>query len=289
MSQTPSQLKAAIAKLDALPAMPVVVQKILALPLDTDEGEHELLKLIGKDPQISAKIIGLANTPLFGASKKVTSITDASMLLGLTRVKSVAVGIAVMSTLTRQPQGKLKVQDLWLHSMGVALAIRILARAMPLRTRPLDDEIFLAGLLHDIGYLVMNFVDPTLSDELVDRMAAQPETPVETLEKELLGIGHNELGALLATHWELPESVVAVLRYHHQPDEEGAALGQPLVGLVNIAEKLLSTFGIAEHVASDIPDEEWQSFGIDPARAEEITAAILEQAEQTRQVASLLG
>lgn len=285
---TSTELKIAIKNLEALPAMPAVVQKILALQLDTEEGERELLKLIGKDPQISARIIGLSNTPMFGSSKKVSSISDAAMLLGINRVKSVAVGIAVMSTLTRHPMGKLKAQDLWLHSMGVALAMRVLTRAMPLRTRPLEDEIFLAGLLHDIGFLVLNYIDPKLSDALQDRLAANPEQAVQEIEADLLEIGHAEMGAQLATHWDLPESVVAVLRFHHTP-EDAAAAGQTLVGLVNLAEKLLPALGVAEFVPPEITEEEWLSFGIDPAKAEDIATSVLGQVEQARILASNFG
>ncbi|MBI5919544.1 MAG: HDOD domain-containing protein [Nitrosomonadales bacterium] len=289
VTNQPVGLKAAIKHLDALPAMPVVVQKILTLSLDTDEGERELLKLIDKDPQIAAKIIGLANTPLFGSSKKVSSVSDAAMLLGITRVKSVAVGIAVMSTLTRQPMGRLDLQKLWLHSLGVALAMRILARAMPARTRPLDDEIFLAGLLHDIGYMVLNFLDPKQSDELQARLAANPERPAQEVEAELLEVGHAELGAELAKHWDLPEDVAVILRYHHSPTNEAAGSGQPLVSMVNLAEKLLTSFGITEFVESAIADEEWEALGINPERAEEITEAILAQSEQAKQLAATFG
>jgi|CXWL01.1.fsa_nt_gi HD-like signal output (HDOD) protein len=286
---TSANLKVSIKNLEALPAMPSVVQRILSLPLDTEEGERDLLKLIGTDPQISARIIGLSNTPMFGASKKVSSVSDAAMLLGITRVKSVAVGIAVMSTLTRHPMGKLKVQDLWLHSMGVALAMRVLARAMPLRTRPLEDEIFLAGLLHDIGFLVLNYIDPKLSDELHARLAENPESPVQEVEAGLLELGHAEMGAQLATHWDLPENVVSVLRYHHLPADEGSDVGQPLVGLLNLAEKLLPAFGIAEFVTPEITEEEWLSFGIDPSRAEDIASLIQEQTEQAKKMASNFG
>jgi HD-like signal output (HDOD) protein len=279
-------LKEAIKNLDSLPAMPVVAQKILSLSLDTDEGEAQLLKLIEKDPQLAARIIGLANTPLFGASKRVTSIQDAAMLLGLTRVKSVAVGIAVMSTLTRHPTGLLNLQHLWMHSLGVALGMRTLSRSMPSRTRPLDDEIFLAGLLHDIGFMVLNYLDPTLSDQLQSKLAAAPDRPVQEVEAEVIEISHGELGALLARHWDLPERIVAVLRYHHSPDAEEAAPGQPLVALLNLTEKILPSFGIKETVNSVIGSEEWTSLGIDPARAAELTAAVQAQAEQAKQVAA---
>lgn len=282
-------LKFAIKGVEALPAMPGVVQRILALPLDTEEGERSLLALIGTDPQMSARIIGLSNTPMFGSSRKVTSVSDAAMLLGITRVKSVAVGIAVMSTLSQTPAGKLKTQDLWLHSMGVALAMRVLTRAMPVRMRPLDDEVFLTGLLHDIGYLVLNYINPSLSDELQDRLKSAPETPVQEIEAGLLEYGHAEIGAQLATHWDLPESVIAVLRFHHKPQDVAAAAGHPLVGLLSLAERLLPAFGISEFVPPAISDEEWLAFGIDPARAEDIAASVLEQAEQAKKMASAFG
>ncbi len=279
-------LKLAIQNLDSLPAMPVVAQKILTLSLDTSEGESQLLKLIEKDPQISARIIGLANTPLFGASRRITSVQDAAMLLGLTRVKSVAMGIAVMSALARHPTGLLDLKKLWLHSLGIAVAMRTLARAMPSRTRPLDDEIFLAGLLHDIGFVVLNYLDTGLSDALHARLAATPDRSVQEIEAEVLDTGHAELGAELARRWDLPERIIAVLRHHHTPDAEEAAAGQPLVTLVNLAEKLLPSFGIEEHVPADLTPEDWLSLGIDPARAEELAATVLEQAEQARQVAN---
>jgi len=282
----PVDLKLAIQKLDSLPAMPVVAQKILTLSLGTPEGETQLLSLIGKDPQISARIIGLANTPLFGASKRVASIQDASMLLGLTRVKSVAIGIAMMSTLAKKNTGLLNLQHLWLHSLGVALGMRTLARAMPSRTRPLDDEIFLAGLLHDIGYMVLNYLDSDLSDQLLNKLAASPERTVIEVEAEVIPVSHSEMGAELARHWNLPERIITVLRYHHTPSVKDAAAGQPLVTLLNLAECLMPAFGTSESVNAQVTKDDWLSLGIDPERAGALTIAVLEQAEQAKQIIS---
>lgn len=284
-SNSSVDLKEAIRHLETLPAMPVIAQKILALDLDSDEGERTMLKLIEKDPQIAAKIIGLANTPLFGASKRVTSVSDASMLLGITRVKSVTMGIAVMSSLIKTPAGKLDIQGLWLHSLAISLAVRTISRAMPRNTRPLDDEIFLAGLLHDIGYMVLNHLDQKRSDELQTRFANEKDKSSAQIEAELLELNHCELGAELAHFWELPESIIAVLRYHHDPENEHAAIGQPLVSMVNLAEKALTAFGISEHEDSEIRPEEWQALGIDPAKADELFAQITEQAEEAKQTA----
>ena len=198
---TAVNLKMDIAKLDSLPGMPAIAQKLLALALDTDEGEAELLKLIGQDPLISAKIIGLSNSAMFGASRKVSSVHDAAMLLGLTRVKSVALGIATMSAVTRLPEGQLKTNELWSHSLTIALAMRVITKAMPARTRPLDDQIFLSGLLHDIGYMALSFLDTKASDALHIQLLAQPERPITEIEQELLGMTHAEIGAHLGRHW----------------------------------------------------------------------------------------
>src|SRR5487761_2494224 len=241
-TKSPINLKQAILNLDMLPAMPIIAQKILVLNLQTDEGERDMLKLIEQDPQIAAKIIGLANTPLFGAYKKVSSVTDAVMLLGITRVKSVTMSISVMSSLTKKHVGKLDIQGLWLHSLSVALALRAISRAMPQTTRPLDDEIFLTGLLHDIGYVVLNHLDPSRSDELHSLFASQKARKSSEIEAELLELTHAELGAELLRHWDLPVSVVSILRYHHDPKNENAAAGQPLVSMLNLAEKILPTF-----------------------------------------------
>lgn len=278
-------LKIDLARLDSLPAMPTIAQKLLSLVLDSDEGEAQLLKLIEQDPLISAKIIGLSNSSLFGASRKVNSVHDAAMLLGLTRVKSIALGIATLSAMRPTSEGLFKINELWLHSLTIALAMRTLSKAMPARTRPLDDQIFLSGLLHDIGYMALSYLDTAASDALHIRLHAQPERAAQEIEQELLGMTHGEIGAQLGLHWDLPEEIIAVMRYHHTPDLEAAAAGQPLVSLVNLAERMLPDVGVAEHTKLEIGAEEWLSLGINPDKAETLAEELIAVAEQAKQMA----
>jgi putative nucleotidyltransferase with HDIG domain len=280
MNDPQVNLKEAIRNLDSLPTMPVVAQKILCLPLDTHDGEMKLLQLIRHDPLISVRIIGLANSPLFGASRKVTSIQDAAMILGINRVKSVSVGIAVMSALTRRPTGHLNMQHLWLHSLGMALAMCALANAMPAHLRPPEEEIFLAGLLHDIGFMVLNYIDPARSDLLQSRLEAEPGRPINDIEAEIIEISHCELGAELARHWDMPDNIVAVLRYHHTPANTTATDGQHLIALLTLVEKLIPGFGIPEYVADDICENDWLVLGIDPAHNTELAETVCKHAEQ---------
>jgi len=285
-ASTPVDLKQAINNLDALPAMPVIAQKLLALQMGTEESERAMLMLIEQDPQISAKIIGLANSAMIAATRKVSTTRDAAMLLGIVRVYSVSIGIAIMSLMNKANPKWFSMQDLWLHSFGIAFAMTGIARFMPAQRRPKDDQVLLAGLLHDIGFLALAFLDPKRSDKLHERLAAEPDRPALAIEKEMLEISHDELGAELARHWDLPDDIVAVLRYHHAPDEAASAEGQPLARMVNIAEKLLTSFGLNEYVSPGVSDSEWKALGIDPSKAEEIKMKVAEQAEHALQFIS---
>jgi putative nucleotidyltransferase with HDIG domain len=280
MSKSPVDLKAAIGNIDALPTMPLIAQKILALNLESNEGELAMLKLIEKDPLISAKIIGLSNTAFFGSTKPVLTIQDAAMLLGFERVKTVTLGIAFLTSLADSEPGELDIQGLWLHSFRIALAMRTLSRAMPSDARPYLDEIFFAGLLHDIGYMVLNHIDLELSDQLHRRCAAEPNRPLMEIESELLEMSHAELGAALVKNWNLPEKLIAVLRYHHDPSNTNAAIGQPLVRMVNLAEKILPAYGIHEQVQRDITAEEWLALGINPDDADDLMQQMTQQAAE---------
>jgi len=284
--KTRNRLKHALANIDTLPAMPVTAQKLLALPLNTDAGEAQMLKLIGQDPQISAKLISLANSPVMGASRQLVKVADAAMLLGMTRVKSVAVGIASMSNLSKSPPGKyFKPQDLWLHSMTVAIVMRAIAGAMPRNTRPSEDQIFLAGLLHDIGFMALHHIDVAASDELHHQLALQQNRPILDVELETLGITHCYIGSQLARHWHLPDEIITVLGYHHPPYVEEAASENPLVRLVNLAEKIAPNYGIAEHTGDEIQEYEWLELGIDTAAVADICVQAKELAAQAAQLA----
>lgn len=281
--KSPVDLRQAVKRLDSLPAMPIIAQKLLALKLDTDQDEQQMLLLIAQDPLISARIIGLANSPLIAASRKINTVKDASLLLGLKRVHSVATGLAIMSKMN-QSGGRLNIHALWEHNMGIAFAMLAIARAMPAKMRPHDDLTFLAGLLHDVGYLVLAHLDVERSDELQTRMVTESGRLSLSIEHEVVEVTHDELGAELVRHWNLPEEIIAAIRFHHDVQKSDPA--QPLARIINLSEKLLPSFGYHELIDITITPEDWKALGIEPERAEEISGQVAEQAEQASQFAS---
>jgi len=282
-------LRSAINDLNSLPALPLIAQKLLALDTHTDEGQRQLLALIAQDPQIMAKVIGLANAPVLGSSRKINSVAEAAIFLGINRIKSISTGMAMLSINTNATSGNFHQQDLWMHNLGIAFAMIAIGKAMPKKIRPDSDSVFLAGMLHDIGYIALAHLDPIRSNELHTYLAASPSRPVLEIEKSLLEINHDELGAKLAKHWNLPEEIISAIRYHHTPDAPDAPKDQPLIRMVYIAEKMLPAFGMPEHVEAGIRDSDWDALGIAPANAEEILNQATEQADQAAMFAANLG
>jgi putative nucleotidyltransferase with HDIG domain len=270
----------AVASLENLPAMPKTAHEILSIELASDRGNELLLKLIEKDLAISARIIGLANSPLFGMSRKIMTVGDAATVLGIKRVKMVALGFSMMSSVERNPSGLLNVLNLWQHSMAVALAMDALSRAMPREMRPPDEEIYLAGLLHDIGFLVLEYIDPQLSNLFHQRLGERSGLSATELEARMLETNHCELGALLAEHWNLTDVIVAVLRHHHSGSVALGAAGQPLIAMTHLAEKLLPTFCMDGMEPPAIESSEWQALGISEASVEKVEATMRMRAEE---------
>ncbi len=269
-----TELHQALERIGSLPPVPLVAQRILSLKINSDQSDRALLQLIEQDPPILARVIGLANSPLYGTNRKILTLHDATAILGSKRIKMIALSFAMMSSMSRKSAGHLDINKLWQHSLSVALTMDTLARMMPSDRRPTEDEIYLAGLLHDIGFMVLDYLDPDLSDRFHARLSSEPGCTMEALETGMLEISHGELGAELAHHWNLPKSIATVLRYHHTPNDPSAADGQPLVSMAGLAEKLLPTFGIMEPVVPEIDSETWLTLGIDPTKAEEIKALV---------------
>lgn len=277
----PATLQHTVELLESLPALPKIAREILSIKLSTDKGSDLLLKLVKKDPAILAKIIGLANSPLFGTSRKIETVDGAATVLGVNRIKMVALSFAMISSMRRKSSGLLNVTELWQRSMVVALAMDALSKAMPPERRPPEEEIYLAGLLHDIGFLVLEYVDPDLSDRFhAARIGADAGRPVTELEAELLEMNHCELGALLAEHWNLPEAIIAVMRDHHSDGVAPDAVGQPLIAMTNLVEKLLPPFDMSEHIPSGIDAGEWLALGIAADRVDEVEAAMRKHAKE---------
>ncbi|HAA02938.1 MAG TPA: histidine kinase [Syntrophobacteraceae bacterium] len=225
-----------------LPTLPIILTNILKVASDENASAVDLAAFIGKDQAMANKVLRLANSAYYGLARKVDSIHRAISIIGFNEIVGVAVGMGVYRALhTTRRDGLLNMSDLWLHSIGCSFAAKDIlmglpatiqsnGRGAPLK-KPKGDEIFLSGLLHDIGKVlfIIYFPEPY---RMVLGEAIKQNKPLHQKENELLGINHAQMAGLIMQRWNFPETLMLPSLYHHQP----AACPQPYHLLAMVVE-----------------------------------------------------
>ena len=280
-----TDLREKILETDALPTISGVARQLLLLPLETERGERELLNLIESDPFIAARVIGMANSPLFMPNRKVCTVHDAALVLGLSRVKSIAVAIALMDPIRVSESRIFSLRDLWLHSFSMATGMRTLSNMLPPDLRPAEDLIFLSGLLHDLGYLALAYLAPERFDAFIGHIESRADaSPIEAETIEF-GITHAEIGAMLGRSWNLPEEVVSVIEKHHEKNADAGNI--PLI-LARLVESMTGEGAIGMPPSPAVPLEELESLGLGMENMEEARETLEMQREQIALLADML-
>lgn len=213
-------LEQVLARADALPALPEIVARILEMLNDENANADTLGKHIVSDPAVVVRLLAAANAGAIGASGRVDSVRQAIMLLGVGRVRTITLATAIIDRFKVAPP--FDAHQLWLHSVGVAVCAQEVARSAELDI----DVAYTAGLLHDIGQLLLFVFDPVAYGEVL-RLRAEGDIDIVDAELEYLGIDHAHVGGELARLWKLPEAVADAIAGHHasadsQPENEMA-------------------------------------------------------------------
>ncbi|HTF99175.1 MAG TPA: HDOD domain-containing protein [Nitrospirota bacterium] len=222
-------VKRYINRLGDLSTTPTLLSKILALAGDDTKSIDDFSDLISCDQALAQRVLKVANSAFFAHSGQITNINQALLFLGLDRIKSIAVGMSVMNIFPAG--GTFKIENLWMHGYEVAMLSALLSECVAV-TQPQDS--FLAGLLHDIGRIILYNLDHDLFQaiETTDSMLEQ--------EKDLYACTHAQAGAWFAEEVGMPGSIVNAIKYHHSPSL--APDDMNLVSLVSLAEGLTRMF-----------------------------------------------
>ncbi len=218
-----------IGKLNDLSTTPVLLGKIGSLVSDENRSTDELCDAISYDAALAQRVLRVANSVFFAHSGEIKDIQQAVLFLGLDRIRNIALGMSVMNIFPSK--GSFHVESLWLHSYEAAYLSSILSERITV-TQP--QECFLAGLLHDIGRIVLYSFDHErfLRIETTDTMLEQ--------EHAAFGCTHAQAGAWFAEEVGLPYSIVTTIKHHHQPSSAPEEMN--LVSLVSLAEVLTRMF-----------------------------------------------
>jgi len=277
-----SQREEIISKALSIPQMPMPVQKVLASIGDPESDLRQLAKIIEYDPGLTVNVLRMANSSLFGGAGKVSTVREALMRLGLHRVYQlvIASGVAPFARYAIKGYGLLP-GELLEHSVTVATASENLARELDILAPP---HTFTAGLLVNIGKIILGSFLEVDADPIL-RLAHENHIPFEQAEKDVLGIDHAELGAILLEHWGLPIPIVNVVRYRLCPD----ACPEPdlALDLVHVGDVIAKMTGIGLGIdgMQYAPSQAvFARLHITPSILESVMAAILEQIAEIRDI-----
>ncbi len=200
--------KGKILSIRDLPTLPRVLDEVSRLVENPNTTIEAIAKVISRDQVLSAKVLKMVNSPVYGFSGRISSIQHALVLLGINVIRGVIISTSVFDIMAKAMEG------LWEHSVGCALATGLIARKAKLKE---PEEFSVCGLLHDLGKVVAAVQLPELHKAVGETVRSQDLRWLEA-EKAVLGFGHDRINAWLATHWHLPPTIKEAMALHHYPE-----------------------------------------------------------------------
>jgi HD-like signal output (HDOD) protein/CheY-like chemotaxis protein len=212
---TDPSLQTLVSGAGTLPSIPSLYVELINRLEDPDGCAQDVANVIAKDTAMTAKILQLSNSAFFGLSRRISDPRDAVLYLGLDTVKALALSVKVFSQFTVRPVSRFSIEDLGKHTMLTGILARKIAIAEGLKKNDVEDS-FMAGLLHDIGKLVLVSAAPGKYERAM-RFAEANGVHRRDAEQKIFGTTHSEIGTYLLWLWGLPDNVVEAVAYHHTP------------------------------------------------------------------------
>ncbi|MCG7961372.1 MAG: HDOD domain-containing protein, partial [Candidatus Thiodiazotropha taylori] len=222
----------------ALPSLPTIYNELVSLIQDPNAAVADIGRLIAKDPAMTVKTLQLVNSAFFGLGRHISNPVDAASLLGMEILKPLVLSIGIFQQFEEEKlaTNDFSLDSLWKHSMQVGSLAKQIANQEGMDKTAIEDCL-LAGMLHDIGKLILALNIPDRYSEL-DTALADKQQSRSSMEQEIFGTTHGAVGAYLLGLWGLPESVVEAVAMHNQPELQAETVFSPL-SVVHVANGLV--------------------------------------------------
>ena len=243
----------------SLPAAYVRLNELVDDPSSTAD---QIGHVITQDVALTARLLRIANSPLYGFSTQIDTVSRAVTVLGTQQVRDLALATSAHKTFSGIPNELVSMESFWEHSILCALSARTLAMDCLKRQR---EAVFVGGLLHDIGQLVLYHLLPDLSRQTLEACLDGPnELESQDAEREIIGFDHAEVGGELAHRWSLPTNLQECIAYHHDPAR--ASQNRVETAIVHIANSIATLAELKTDDLNNAPrihDIAWQLTGLD--------------------------
>ncbi len=276
---TDKRLPAKILKeIKEIPTIPDIVVKVMQLTRDPDASAKQLTAAISNDPGLTGNLLRLCNSAYYGIPRVVSSLNQAVMYLGFHTVRNLVLTCSVSRFFNpgKQIYGYVK-GGLWYHSVASAIACEQLCKKI---RSGLQDTAFTAGLLHDVGQLIMGTAIKDTADTILDLMKNGRLSLLDA-EQEAVGFSHEELGAVLADQWNFPDELIQAIRYHHDPEQAPGVSHLPAI--VHVANAIVLDLGYGvevEEMKHPAKPDAMRLIGVTPEMMDEFKAHIEELVTQ---------
>ncbi len=224
--------KKQILSVKELPTLPEVLNEVTKMIEEDRFSQEEIAKVISKDQSLTAKILKMVNSPIYGFPRRISTVQHALVLLGLNVVKGLIISTTVFDMMTKAMKG------MWEHSVGCATICSLIAKEVGFEN---PEEFSIAGLLHDIGKVIVAVQLPD-SYEKINQLVKEKDISYREAEEEVLGFSHSRINLWISDYWNLPLNLKEGLTYHHKPV---LAKHYPeFAHVVHIGDFLTKLFGI---------------------------------------------
>ncbi len=223
-----------------LPSIPKVVFEVTRLLNEPATATRKLSEVISKDQALTAKILSVANSPLYGIKRNVSSLEFAVQILGFSDIRNIVTALSLASSIQISGNQYFDPYEFWLHSMVVGTAAKGISQDLGF---DFGSDVFIAGILHDVGILVIYKFFNNEFVEIVERSSSE-NRPILEVEYDVLGLSHQEIGRFLAEKWSLPLTLCDSLSYHHKPgtSEENIFF----VSILHLVDYMTQKLGIGD-------------------------------------------
>ena len=228
------RMRKLIGQMEAIPSLPNLYSEIVEKARDPGVTLEDLAQTIAKDIAMTAKILKLVNSAFFGLGREISSVTDAISYLGIETVKSLVLTVNAFAQFEGPKLKSISLEEIWSHSLAVASGAKAIAKLEQCNGR-VQEEAFVAGMLHDLGKLILGLNFPVEYGE-VSKMAGNPGTWLEA-ERASFGVDHADVGGALLGLWGLPGPVVETIALHHRPSLSAAKEFSSLAAVI-VADSL---------------------------------------------------
>ena len=263
----PERIVTKVLKVAALPAVAIKFNEAIKDPLTSNQ---DLENIVSEDSALASKVLMIANSALFNFPSKINTISKAVTIIGHKQLSQIILSCSIVSVFKDIPQDVIDMDLFWRHSIAVATTSRILSA---FRHEQNIEKYFTAGLLHDIGKLIIFAEAPKQALEVVNKRNETNEL-IHHVEKSVLGFDHAQLGAMLLKKWKLPDDIVLAVNYHHIPSiASGDNVAPSIIHIADIISHSLQFGSSGEKFIPTLNEKAWDSLGLDV----DIVGSVIEQ------------